>query len=57
MKKIKTQAGVIFLSGILLAGSYVGFSLAKESGDYELKNSSHIYNTWKYDQLKNEEIP
>ncbi len=40
MKKIETQVGVIVLSTALLAGSYIGFSLAKDSNDYELKNSS-----------------
>jgi hypothetical protein len=40
MKKIQTQAGVIALSAALLAGSYIGFSLAKDSSDYELKTTS-----------------
>ncbi len=40
MKKIKTQFGVIALSTALLAGSYIGFSLAKDSSNYELKTTS-----------------
>ena len=39
MKIIKTKVGVIVLSGILLSGSYIGFSLAKDSTDYELQTT------------------